>query len=398
MSSEGRRAVPGQLILPARLLGGARSVPLAWDNLVAKKPRLLRSSAGIGFAVLLMLMQLGFERAFFDSSLAVINGIDADLVIESAHKYRFVTQQPFAPRLLAVAGAVPGVASAAPLYADWFDVFWKNPFTDKVFLVRAFAFDPDRPVFRFPEIAAGSSRLKAADSVLIDRRARRFLGMDRAPKAAEINGKKVQIAGSFTLGPDFQSDGTVVMSADTFTKLLPGTGVEAGIIKLRPGADPGAVEQRLRAALPRDIAVMTKAQLRDKERDFQAKVSSAGPIFAMGTIVGFVVGMLISYQVIYTDLSEQLPQYATLKAMGYQHLYLVRIVLEQAGLSAVAGWVPAFLLSLGLYRLIGELALIPMKMSVGLALSSFALTLGMCLLSGALAVRRVLRADPAEVF
>ncbi len=389
--------MPGQLFFAARLLS-PRGVPLAWDNLVAKKPRLLRSSAGIGFAVLLMLMQLGFERAFFTSSLAVIDGLDADLVIESAHKYRFVTQMPFPPRLVAVAADVPGVASAAPLYADWFDVFWKNPATGKVFLVRAFAFDPERPVFRFPEIAAEGSRLKAADTVLVDRRARRFLGMDRSPKTAEINGRTVQIVGSFALGPDFQSDGTVVMSADTFAKLLPGVGVEAGIIKLRPGAELGAVAERLRAALPRDIAVMTKQQLRDKERDFQAKVSSAGPIFAMGTIVGFVVGMLISYQIIYTDLSEQLPQYATLKAMGYQHLYLVRSVLEQAGLSAVGGWIPAFLLSLGLYRLIGELALIPMKMSVGLALLSFALTLGMCLLSGMLAVRRVLRADPAEVF
>jgi putative ABC transport system permease protein len=387
-----------QLQIPARLFGGLRGVPLAWDNLVAKKPRLLRSSAGIGFAVLLMLMQLGFERAFFESSLAVIDGLDADLVIESAHKYRFVTQQPFAPRLLADAAAVPGVASAAPLYADWYDVFWKNPFTGNVFLVRAFAFDPDRSVFRLPEIAAEASRLKAADSALIDRRARGFLGMDRAPKEAEINGRKFQIVGSVALGPDFQNDGTVIISVASFARLFPGVGPEAGLIKLRRGADAQAVAQRLRAALPRDIAVMTKAQLLDKERDFQAKVSSAGPIFAMGTIVGFVVGMLISYQVIYTDLSEQLPQYATLKAMGYQQLYLVRTVLEQAALSAIAGWIPAFLLSLGLYRLIGELALIPMKMTAGLALLSFALTLGMCLVSGVLAVRRVLRADPAEVF
>jgi putative ABC transport system permease protein len=378
------------------LAGGA--VPLAWYNLVAKKPRLLRSSAGIGFAVLLMLTQLGFEAAFFNSSLAIIRALDADLVIESAHKYSFVTQQPFAPDLVAKTGAVPGVARASPLYADWFDTFWKNPFDGRVFLVRAFAFDPDRPVFRFPDVAAQAQKLQAADSVLVDRRARPFLGMDRAPAASEINGRKVRVVGSFALGPDFQSDGAVIMSAQTIKKLFPGIGVEAGIVKLVPGADRSAVITRLRAALPPDIAVLTKAQLLDLEQNFQAKVSSAGPIFAIGTIVGFIVGMLISYQVITSDLSEQQPQYATLKAMGYRRGYLIRTVLEQAGLSALAGWVPAFVLSLGLYRLIAELALIPLRMSAGIALVSLALTLGMCLVSAALAVRRVVAADPAEVF
>ena len=378
------------------LAGGA--VPLAWYNLVAKKPRLLRSSVGIGFAVLLMLTQLGFEAAFFNSSLQIIRALAGDLVIESVHKYAFGTQQPFAPDLVAKAGAVPGVASAAPLYADWFGTYWQNPFNGKAFLVRAFAFDPDRPVFRFPEVAAQSQKLKAADSVLIDRRARPFLGMDRVPASSEINGRKVRVVGSFALGPDFQSDGTVIMSAQTMHEIFPGLGAEAGIVTLAPGADQKAVIARLRAALPPDIAVLTKAQLLDREEKFQAKVSSAGPIFAIGTIVGFVVGLLISYQVIYADLSEQLPQYATLKAMGYRRFYLIGTVLEQAGLSALAGWIPAFVVALGLYRLIAALALIPLAMSLGIALVSLALTLAMCIVSAALAVRRVLAADPAEVF
>ena len=91
------------------------------------------------------------------------------------------------------------------------------------------------------------------------------------------------------------------------------------MIKVHPGEDPMAVQQALRKALPATIAVFTKPELIEFERKFQAAVSSAGPIFAMGTIVGFVVGMLISYQVTYTDLADQLPQYATLKAMGYQN-------------------------------------------------------------------------------
>jgi putative ABC transport system permease protein len=377
-----------------------RSVPLAWRSLVANKQRLLRSAGGIGFAVLLMLMQLGFEQAFFDSMLEVIRGLDGDILIQSAHKYAFATRDPFPAAELDAARKAPGVASAAPLYADWFDFFWRNPMDGKIFLVRAFGFDPDQPVFLFSDVNANREKLKEANTVLVDRRARRFLGMDSGATESELNGAKVKIVGSFALGPDFQSDGTVMMSAPTFTSLLRGAapGVDVGIIKLRPNEDPAAVKQALRKALPSEMAVFTKPELVEFERKFQADVSSAGPIFAMGTIVGFVVGMLISYQVTYTDLIDQLPQYATLKAMGYRSGYLLRVVFEQAALNALAGWIPALLMGILLYYIIGRLALLPLHMTAYVTLVSLALTLGMCLISAAIAVRRVITADPAEVF
>jgi len=384
--------------------GQLRPVPLAWRNLTANKRRLTRSGAGIGFAVLLMLMQLGFEQAFFDSSLQVIRGLDGDLFLQSAHKYQFATQDPFPAATLETARQVPGIATARPLYADWYDVFWKNPFNRKVFLVRALAFQPDEPVFLFPEVSRESRRLDTAGTILVDRRSRRFLGMNQPATQSELNGLPVKVVGSFALGPDFQSDGTVIMSARTFVGLLRGTagnsppGIEVGVIKLAPGADPVTVQSALERAVPRTIAVMTKPELIAFERRFQAAVSSAGPIFAIGTVVGFVVGMLISYQVTYTDVSDQLPQYATLKAIGYPTRFLLRVVLEQAALSGVAAWIPAWLVGILLYKVIAEVALLPMRMSPKITLLSLALTLGMCLISAAIAVRRVVVADPAEVF
>lgn len=384
-------------------LGRSRPVPLAWRSLTANRRRLLRSSAGIGFAVLLMLMQLGFQGAFFDASLQVLRALDGDIVVQSAHKYQFATQDPFPASVLASVKTVPGVASARPLYADWFDLFWKNPFDGKTYLVRSFGFDPDEPVFLFPEINSQRAQLKTPDAVLVDRHGRRFLGMDRPASQSELNGTKVNIVGNFALGPDFISDGTVVMSDRTFADVTRGAagnppGIEAGVIKLASGANPATVQAALKKAVPPDISVMTKDQLIAAERAFQADVSSAGPIFAIGTIVGFVVGMLISYQIIFTEVSDQLPQYATLKAIGYPTVYLLRVVLEQAALNGIAGWVPAWLLSLGLYRLIGQVALLPMRMSLGITLLSLGLTLGMCLISAVIAVGRVVRADPAAVF
>jgi putative ABC transport system permease protein len=377
-----------------------RSVPLAWRNFVANKQRMLRSAAGIGFAVLLMLMQLGFEQAFFDSALQVIRGLDGDILIQSAHKYQFATRDPFPMANLDTARKVSGVASARPLYADWFDFFWKNPTDGKVSLVRAFGFNPDEPVFLFPDVNTNRGKLKEPNTVLVDRRARRFLGMDTAATETEINGVKAKIVGSFALGPDFVSDGTVIMSDSTFANLLHGAaaGVDVGVIKVQPGQDRMVIEKALRKALPATIAVFTKPELIDFERKFQAAVSSAGPIFAIGTIVGFVVGMLISYQITYTDLADQLPQYATLKAIGYKTGYLLRIVLEQAALNGLVGWISALVVSVLLYRIIGQVALLPLHMTPKIIFVSLGLTLGMCLISAAIAVSRVIKADPAEVF
>jgi putative ABC transport system permease protein len=152
----------------------------------------------------------------------VIRGLDGDILIQSVHKYQFATRDPFPMADLDIARKVTGVASARPCYADWFDSFWKNPIDGKIFLVRAFGFNPDEPVFLFPDINTNRERLKEANTVLVDRRARRFLGMDTAATDTEINGVKVKIVGGFALGPDFVSDGTVTMSDSTLASVLHG--------------------------------------------------------------------------------------------------------------------------------------------------------------------------------
>jgi len=378
-------------------------VPLAWRNLVADKWRLVRSSAGIAFAVLLMLVQLGFERSFFDASLAVVRQLDGDLFVMNASKYRFGTRDPFAARELDTIKTVSGVATAAPFYADWQDFFWTSSVDNKPHLVRVFAFDPNAPpVFALSGIAEQQALLKGDDAVLTDQESRRFLGMDGPATEAKLNGQAVRIVGKFSLGPDFMSDGTVVMSDRLFARFFHANPeampVETAVVRLRKGEDLAGAEQRLAAALPPTLKVMSKAQLVEFERDFQAQLSSAAPIFWLGALVGFVVGTLISYQIIYTELADRMPQYATLKGIGYRNSYLIASVLRQAFLTGIAGYVPAWLLCLAVYRIIGGIALLPLHMTLQLTLISLALTLGMCLLAAAIAIRRVIAADPAEIF
>ena len=380
------------------------TVPLAWRNLVADKRRLLRSTSGISFAVLLMLLQIGFRSAFLDSALAIIHKVDGDIFITSATKFRFGRKDSFSYRQLYAARAIDGVESARPIYGEWMVSAWKNPRTKKTYNAQVLAFDPDQPVFLFPEVADHLEELKQPDTAMFDQRARRFLGTAGDGVVTELARRQIRVVGNFSLGPDFTTDGTVIMSDWNFRRFFPTQSasdlndVEFGVIKVRPGFQVEEVQRQLKHALPASVAVRTRAQLMDVEIAFQNDVSPVGPIFLLGTAIGFIVGIMISYQILYTELSDQLSQYATLKAIGYKNGYLVRVVLMQAAFYGIVGFLPAWALGIAVFRAIGELALLPMHLSAGIAIGTLALTVGMCVLSGVLAVRRVLDADPAEVF
>jgi putative ABC transport system permease protein len=392
--------------LPRELRWRRGEVPLAFRNILIDKRRFIRSSSGIAFAVLLMLLQLGFRGAFLDSALAVIRSIDGDIILTSATKFRFGRKDPFSRRILYEARAVEGVASARPVYAEWSTSIWKNPQTRKTYTAQVLAFDPDQPVFSFPEVADHLEELRQPDTALYDSRARRFLGTAAPGTVTELAFRNVRVVGTFALGPDFTTDGTIIMSDRNFLKFFAGrqlgdfelADIEFGVIKVNPAYTVDEVHAALKKALPASVAVLTKDELIGVEVAFQNSVSPVGPIFMLGTAIGFIVGMMISYQILYTDLSDQLPQYATLKAMGYENGYLMRVVLQQAGLCGIMGFLPAWGIGMLLYRAIGAIALLPLRMTPGIVITAFTLTVGMCLLSGALAMRRVLAADPAEVF
>jgi putative ABC transport system permease protein len=379
-------------------------VPLVLRNLTASKRRLARSIFGIAFAVVLMLVEFGFRNAFLESSLQLIRHMDGDIVLVSSAKYRTGRSDAFSRRQLYLADAVEGVASARPVYGNV--TLWKNPQTGKNLSINVFGFDPDASPWLWPEVEAHREALKQPDTILFDSHARSLLGRAVDGTETELGRRQVRVVGTFPLGPDFLADGTVLTSDRNFLTIFArhplGAGeladVEFGVIKVAAGARVEAVKAALQKALPASVLPLTKAELMALETTFQTKTSSVGPIFDLGAIIGFVVGMLISYQILYTDLSDQLPQYATLKAIGFDDAYLIRSVVKQAVLYAFAAMIPAWLVSEILFRAIGRVTLLPLQLTFALLSLSAALTLAMCLLSGLAAMRRVLDADPAEVF
>ena len=382
------------------------SVPLARRNLLADRRRLLRALAGIAFAVLLMMVELGFRTAFIGSMLLPIQQLDGDLMLVSSAKYEFGRRTPFLRRLFYEARSVPGIASVRPLYLERRTAIWKNPQTHELFGIQVFAFNPDEPVFLLPEVADNLEALRQPDTVMVDRRARSSLGQASAGMQTELSRHRVKVIGTFRLGPSFFSDGTAIMSDWNFFKLfgvqspnsteLPD--VEIGVIKVSPGQRTLDVQHALRAALPGSVMILTKAELIDREARFHMQVSPVGPIFNVGTLVGFAVGILICYQILFSELSDQLSQYATLKAMGYYNTFVVKVVLQQAVFYAVLAYIVAWTACYLIFRVVGEIALIPLHMSVGLTVTSLVLALIMCVGAALIAVRRAIATDPAELF
>lgn len=381
-------------------------VALAWKNATADRKRLLRAGLGIGFAAFLIFMQLGFREAFLESSLVLARAIDGDLVIMKASRHQLGFKDPFPRRRLYQALAVPGVASAAPIFMETGLSRWKSPKSGRTYGIRAIGFNPDRPPLLLPEVHARLEELRQPNTVMMDNRARRHLGNIETGMVTELAGRAVRVVGTFPFGPDFFIDGTLFISERNFIMFFddpnnPGLlqeNVEIGVIKVKPGHSPLRVREEMTRALPRDVKVMTKKEMVDKETKFQSDISPVGPIFGLGTVIGFCVGVLIAYQVLFTEISDRLPQYATMKAMGYERRYLMGVIVRQALFYSLGGFIPAYIVSLALFAILNRAILIPMQMSAGIFAITFSMTLLMSLMAGLIAARRALNADPAEVF
>jgi putative ABC transport system permease protein len=218
----------------------------------------------------------------------------------------------------------------------------------------------------------------------------------------QLSGKEVQVAGVFTLGASFAADGNAITSDSTFLNLFPGrqpNEIDVGMIKLQPNANPEQVKRQLQALLPRqEVIVLTLDEFANREKEYWANSTAIGFIFTLGTVVGFIVGVVIVYQILYSDVADHLPEYATLKAMGYKNKYLMGVLLQQAVILAVLGFIPSLGVSWFVYSLAQSATLLPIRMTTERAITVFILTLIMCMGSGAIALRKLNQADPADIY
>jgi putative ABC transport system permease protein len=384
--------------------------PLAWYNLTHNKRRLAVALAGVTFAVVLMFVEWGFRNAMLDSTVALIDHINGDLLIVHKRSYSLVAPEPFSRQRLFQALAVEGVKESHPIYIEY-GANWLNPVDHKQHSIRAIGVNPKAGVLDFAELHSHSADLHLPYRILFDTRSRLpSFGINPTQVSPDqdfdLSNKPVRIVGTFDLGTDFGTEGNVLMSDATFMSLFrpqisedaAPAGVDLGVIRLNDGANPREVQRRLAETIGQDVDILTKEEFSKREKNFWKNSTPIGFAFAFGMAIGFIVGVVICYQVLATDVADHLPQFATLKAIGYSNRYVIGVVLQEALLLGTVGFIPGLLISLVIYQFLSAQTGLPMAALPDRVLFLFALTIGMCIISGLIAQRKVQTADPAEVF
>jgi putative ABC transport system permease protein len=378
---------------------------IGWLQLRHKPLRLLVALAGIAFAVLLIMMQLGFRSALFESAVRFHERMDYDIALFSPDSVFIVRPQPFSIRRLYQALGFAGVEDVTPVYI--FPSVWKNPWNHERRSINTIGFPPSHPLLQLDGFDAARALLRRQDVVLFDRGSRPEFGPVAEHVAAgesvvtEVNDREIQVVGLFEMGTSFGIDGTVITSDDNWLRLFPErprNEIQLGLIRLQAGSDTDAVRDALADYLPNDVLVLTRQQFVKRESDYWNGATPIGYIFAFGAIMGFVVGAIIVYQILFADVSEHLNEYATLRAIGFRNRFVSGIVLQQAAILAVLGYLPGVAIVWWLYGRAAAATNLPLYVTQERAVTVFLLTLAMCAISALLAVRKVRRLDPAEVF
>ncbi len=383
------------------------TIPLAWRNLTENKLRLLASVAGTAFAVTLMFMENGFRQALLDSMVSMIRHFDGQLFLVSRTNYTLSVPYAFPSRRIEQARAFTEVTAGVPIAIETRRSFWRNPVGGLPKPIRVVAYPPDGDAMDLTPLIERHEDWGRPGRAMADARSRTDrLGPLRPGMVSELSGKTVRIVGTFDLGADFQSDGTLVMSDTSLAEIFPDRRglskaddpVNVGLLRVRPGVDIDRLRAKIAAALPPDVRVLTKAGLIATEQGFWDHVAPIGTVFSIGVVLGFIVGLAICYQVLFSDISERLAEFATLKAMGYSDFRLFAIIVTQSVYLAILGYLAGLGVALLLFGAVHRETGLPMDLRAQDAATIFGLTLVMCVTSGCLAARRLASADPAELF
>jgi putative ABC transport system permease protein len=372
---------------------------LWWRNLVDRKMRLLVRVAAVTFPIVLIFVQIGFYDAVLNTATVIQQSLNADLFLVSSAYINISRAGTFPRSRLYQAASVDGVEHVAPLYVG--HRAYQNPTTLARRELLVFGIDPQERTFRLPEVSDRLRELTIPDTVLIDRNSRPEFGPQESGTTTQVERKRIEIVGQYTIGTGFAALGDLIATDLTFSRIFDGRSLErvsVGLVQAAPGSDTRAIAAGIRALLPADTRTLTRAEMFALEENFWLRTTSIGLIFGLGTGVAFAVGFLILYQVLSSDIARRLSEYATLKAIGYDDRAVATIVVQQGFAMSFAGYAPAVLVAMWIYRVTRSATHLPMAMTVGRVSGVLFLTLAMSAASGWLALRKLRAANPADLF
>lgn len=388
------------------------AIPVAWLQLVHQRVKFIATLAGIAFVVVLLFMQIGFREALFDSSVRVHESLHGDLFLLSPQYKSITSQQSFPRQRLYQTLGHPDVESVTPLYVQFGKL--RNFQDGQKYPIFVFGVDPGTKTFDLPGVNENLDQLKLADRALFDSSARTEFGpivetfekenkvlIEIAPYNDIFKSRKLEVRGLFTIGTSFGVDGNLMINVSTFQNIFTERSsekIDIGILNLKTDSNVEKVRNELRSTLPKDVKVLTIVDFIKMEKAYWDLRTPAGFAFKIMVTMGFVIGIGIVYQILYTNISTHLIEFATLKAIGHTNQYLLGIVFQQAFLLALLGYVPGLIISVGVYDIATKATQLPLLMNSDRIVFVLISVLLMCLVSGVIAINKLRAVDPADIF
>tara|TARA_B100001093_G_scaffold412196_1_gene401814 strand:+ start:667 stop:1842 length:1176 start_codon:yes stop_codon:yes gene_type:complete len=382
-----------------------KRTPVAWLQTSYNPVKLAIGVAGVSFSNILIFFQLGLLDSVYNSQLRPIQKLDAELLMVSSGYSNFGSLQTFNRSRLFQTLGVEGVEGVSPMRID--RASWITPNTGNSYFINVFGINPSRPSLSIPELTQNTVPIRMLRNALFDSRTKSHYGpigdliRKDGSTQVEVNQQRLNMIGTFQLGATFAADANIIVSESTFSLLFPNqqpNQIQLGLIQLKKGVNPLEVQKAVLPILGEQVMVLTRSELSKLELNYWRRSSSIGFIFTIGVLVGFIVGSIIVYQILFGDVMNCLPQFATLKAMGYSDGYIISVVVQQGAILAVVGFIPGLIFSIGLYSLLANATNLAVAMTATRAVQVLVLTIVMCTGSAALATRKLIKLDPADVF
>lgn len=369
---------------------------------------------GVMFACILVFMQLGFRDSLFRSATTLPRALQGQLFVIHPFTQAIWRGVSFSKREAFAVYAHPGVKAVVPVYIALCP--WKNPETLGTEHLLALGYPIQYDVFsstqmcQLPDQSMAPSRtiLARSDGVLFDRLSKPEFGRVSAllsdahkPLAVEVNSQRMYVLGTFSQGASFAGAGNIAMSDQSFFRIFPQRNpemIDVGVVQLHSGQDPVVVREELAQRVGNKIHILTYDDIVQREENYWRTRTSIGFTFGVGVAIGLLVGLVVVYQILFTDVMNHLKAYATLCAMGYSMRYLRWVVVTSALWMALLGFVPGVLAARGLYVLTQRVTMLPMALPLQTVAWVWCLIFSMCALAGLVASRQLSRVDPAALF
>ncbi len=378
---------------------------LSWRQLRYEKVKTATALLGVMFACVLVFMQLGFRDSLFQSASLLPRALNGDLFVVHKLTEAIWRGVSFSKGDFMRLYGHPSIEKINPFYISLAQ--FQNPETKQKLTSFILGYDPHHELMKGIPVHRTLSRLTVHDTLLFDEWSKPEFGpiatlLKKTPSLlVEVNDSQKHIVGTFQMGASFAASGAVVMSDTNFIRLFSHRSrdkVDVGIISLKENACPEQVKQELTSLLTPSLKVLTYKELVTQEEDYWKKRTAIGFIFGMGVLIGLVVGMVIVYQILFTDVMNHLREYATLRAIGYPQTFLYKIVISAALWLALLGFLPGVICTTALYRFTQSITLLPMPLKLKTIFVVWSLICGMCTLAGLFAISKLKSADPADLF